>query len=60
MSRRGLSDQDILRLNDTIAPVVTITSHVDDDRYAPITTIAGTILLVVTATDWNGNTTRLM
>ncbi len=39
----GLSDQDILRSNDVVDPVVTITSHVDDDPYAPITSITGSI-----------------
>ena len=39
----GLSDEEILRLNDSIVPVVIIASHSDNDPYAPVTTITGTI-----------------
>lgn len=47
----GLTDEDILRLNDTIEPAVSITSHADGDPYAPQMSMSIAGVAIDTATD---------
>ena len=55
----GVNDADVLRLNDTIGPVIVINSPADGDQYEPLFSISGTVTDAATTGAENGEVTGL-